>query len=139
LGRKTFDIWEQYWPHHSDFWPGINTGTKYVMSKTRHTSDWENTVFLNSVEDIKKLKSSPGPDLQVWGSGEMIQLLFRHDLVDELRLKIHPLMLGKGKNLFAGGVVPAAFTLKESITTPGGVIIVHYKRSGDVKTGTIGV
>lgn len=101
LGRKTFEIWENYWPHHADFWPGINNGTKYVLSKTRKKSDWENTVFLKSLADIKQLKKSSskgGADIQVWGSSQLIQLLLKNDLVDELRLKIHPLTLGKGKN-----------------------------------------
>jgi len=138
LGRKTFEIWAGYWPEHADFWPGINNGTKYVLSKTMNKSEWKNSVFLKNVADIKKLKNSNGPDLQVWGSGKLIQLLFKNDLVDELRLKIHPLTLGKGKNLFDNGVIPAAFTLIECIGTPSGVIIANYKRAGKVKTGTVG-
>jgi dihydrofolate reductase len=123
LGRKTFEIWEGYWPEHADFWPGINEGRKYVLSKTRKRSDWKNSVFIKGVADIKKLKKSKGPDIQVWGSSKLIQLLFKNDLVDELWLKIHPLTLGKGKNLFDNGVIPAAFTLIESIVTTTGVII----------------
>src|SRR5215204_3579495 len=138
LGRKTFEIWEDYWPKHADFWPGINDGTKYVMSKTRKKSDWKNSVFLKSLADIKKLKNSKGPDIQVWGSGKLIQLLLKNDLVDELRLKIHPLTLGNGKKLFDNGTIPAAFTLMESIVTSNGVLIAHYKRAGKVKTGTVG-
>ena len=138
LGRKTFEIWEDYWPHHADFWPGINEGTKYVMSNTRKESDWKNTVFIKSVSDIKKLKNLEGSDIQVWGSGELIQWLLKHDLIDELKLKIHPLILGKGKKLFDNGIIPAAFTLIESIVTSTGVILVHYKRAGEVKTGTVG-
>lgn len=138
LGRKTFDIWADYWPEHGEFWPGINEGTKYVMSKTRNKSDWKNSVFLNSLAAIKKLKNSTGVDLQVWGSSELIQLLLKHDLVDELRLKIHPLILGEGKKLFNHGSIPAAFTLTESIVTPSGVIIATYTRAGEVKTGTLG-
>ena len=138
LGRKTFDIWEEYWPHHADFWPGINDGTKYVMSKTRKESDWKNSVFINSIADIKKLRNSEGPDIQVWGSSKIIQLLLANDLVDELRLKIHPLTLGKGKKLFGNGPVPAAFTLTESTVTSTGVIIACYKRAGEVKTGNVG-
>jgi dihydrofolate reductase len=139
LGRKTFAIWERYWPGHGDFWPGINEGTKYVMSKTRKKSDWKNSVFIKSVADIKKLKKSKGCDIQVWGSGKLIQLLLKNDLVDELRIKIHPLTLGKGKKLFDGGAIPASFTLTKSLVTPGGVIIANYKRAGKVKTGTIAV
>jgi dihydrofolate reductase len=138
LGRKTFSIWEGYWPKHADFWPGINDGTKYVMSKTRKKSGWKNSVFIQSVADIKKLKKSKGPDIQVWGSSKLIQLLLKNDLVDELRLKIFPLTLGKGKKLLDKGAIPAAFTLIESLITPTGVIIANYKRAGKVKTGTVG-
>ena len=138
LGRKTFEIWEAYWPEHADFWPGINEGSKYVLSKTRKKSDWKNSVFLKSLADIKKLKNSKGADIQVWGSSKLVELLFKHDLVDELSLKIHPLTLGKGKKLFDNGTIPAAFTLTESIVTSKGVIIITYKRAGKVKTGTVG-
>ena len=138
LGRKTFEIWENYWPKHADFWPGINEGTKYVLSRTRKKSGWKNSIFLKTVADIKKLKRSKGADIQVWGSSKLIQLLLKNDLVDELRLKIHPLTLGKGKKLFDKGPIPAAFTLTESMVTPKGVIIAHYKRAGKVKTGNVG-
>ena len=138
LGRKTFEIFAGYWPEHADVWPGINDGTKYVMSKTMKKSDWKNTVFLKSLAEIEKLKKSEGPDIQVWGSGKLIQLLLKNDLVDELRLKIHPLTLGEGKKLFADGTIPAAFTLTESSVTPSGVIIAYYRRAGKVKTGTVG-
>jgi dihydrofolate reductase len=138
LGRKTFDIWEDYWPQHAEYWPGINDGTKYVLSKTRKKSDWKNTVFIKNLADIKKLKKSNGPDIHVWGSSKIVQLLLKHDLVDELCLKIHPLTLGKGKKLFDDGAIPAAFTLTESSVTTTGVIIANYKRAGEVKTGTAG-
>ena len=138
LGRKTFEIWADYWPKHADFWPGINDGTKYVMSNTMDKSDWKNTVFIKSLADIEKLKNSEGPDIQVWGSSKLIQLLLKNDLVDELRLKIYPLTLGEGKKLFADGTIPAAFTVTESTVTTTGVIIASYKRAGKVKTGTIG-
>ena len=139
LGRKTFDIWAAYWPNHADFWPRINDGTKYVMSKTMKKSDWKNSVFIESVEDIKKLKNSAGPDIHVWGSSEIVQLLLKNDLMDELRLKIHPLTLGTGKRLFGDGTIAAAFTLTENIVTSTGVIIAYYKRAGNVKTGDIEV
>ncbi len=138
LGRKTFEIFASYWPEHAAFWPGINEGTKYVMSKTMEKSDWKNSVFLKSLADIENLKKSKGSDIQVWGSGKLIQLLLKHDLVDELWLKIFPLTLGKGKKLFDNGPIPAAFTLIESTVTLSGVIIANYKRAGKVKTGTIG-
>src|SRR4249920_3069913 len=139
LGRKTFEIWADYWPEHGDFWPGINEGTKYVMSRTMKKSDWKNTVFIERLEDIKKLKNSDGSDIQVWGSSKLIQLLLKNDLVDELRLKIYPLTLGTGKKLFDDGTIPAAFTLTESLVTSTGVIIAIYKRAGEVKTGTVKV
>ncbi len=138
LGRKTFDIWEDYWPKHADNWPGINDVTKYVLSRTRKASDWKASIFFNSVCDIEKLKSSEGSDIKVWGSGELVQTLLKNDLVDELWLLIHPLTLGKGKKLFADGPIPAAFTLVESTVTSTGVIIANYKRAGKVETGTIG-
>jgi dihydrofolate reductase len=138
LGRKTFDIFEEYWPKHAEGWPGINEVTKYVLSSTRKNSDWENTEFLSTIEDIKKLKNSEGGDIKVWGSATLVQLLLQHDLVDELALKIHPIILGKGKKLFDDGSVPSAFTLIESTVTPSGVIAVSYKRAGEVKTGTVG-
>lgn len=138
LGRKTFEIFASYWPQHEDEWPGINKATKYVASNTLTTHDWSNSVFLkdNAVEEIKKLKEQEGPDLQVHGSGNLIQTLLKHDLVDELWLKIFPITLGKGKRLFAEGTIPAAFTLTESKTSPSGVIIASYKRAGEVKTGS---
>ena len=138
LGRKTFDIWEGYWPKHADYWPGINDVSKYVLSTTRKNSDWKNVVFFNSLADIQQLKNTTGSDIQVWGSSELIQLLLRNDLVDELWLMIHPLTLGKGKKLFDNGPIPAAFTLVESTVTPSGVIIANYKRAGEVVTGTMG-
>jgi dihydrofolate reductase len=139
LGRKTFKIWENYWPEHGDFWPSINKNTKYVLSKTVKKSDWNKTVFLKGIAGIKKMKASSGPDIQVWGSSKVIQLLFKNDLVDELWLIIHPLTLGKGKKLFVDGAIPGAFTLVESIVTPNGVIFGNYKRAGKVKTGNVEV
>ncbi len=138
LGRKTFEIFANYWPEHENGWPGINDVTKYVISKTLNKSKWGNSVFLKSLEDIERLKNSKGSDIQVHGSGELIQLLLKNDLVDELWLKIYPLTLGKGKKLFDNGTIPAAFSLIESSVTPSGVIIANYKRAGIVKTGTMG-
>jgi len=138
LGRKTFEIFASYWPAHADYWPGINDVTKYVMSNTMKASDWKNSVFLTTVADIEKLKNSEGSDIKVWGSGELTQLLLKHDLVDELWLKIYPVTLGEGKKLFDNGTMPAAFKLTESVVTPSGVIVANYARAGNVKTGTIG-
>jgi dihydrofolate reductase len=139
LGRKTFKLWESYWPEHGDFWPAINEGTKYVLSKTVKKSGWKNSVFLTGVAGIKKMKNSDGRDIQVWGSSQLIQLLLKNDLVDELRLKIYPLTLGKGKKLFSNDAIPAAFTLTNSSVTTKGVILANYKRAGEVKTGSVEV
>ncbi len=138
LGRKTFEIWENYWPQHGDFWPGINSGKKHVLSASRKSSDWHNTVFLKNVGAIKKLKNTEGPDIHVWGSSEVVHLLLKHDLVDELRLKIHPLVLGNGKKLFDNTAAAGAFTLIDSKVTSKGVILANYKRSGAVETGNVG-
>ncbi|HAV11697.1 MAG TPA: riboflavin biosynthesis protein RibD [Candidatus Moranbacteria bacterium] len=138
LGRITFEIFASYWPQHESGWPGVNKLTKYVVSKTLTSHEWENTVFIkgNVVEEMKKLKGQDGPDLHVYGSGNLAQTLMKHDLVDEFWLKIFPLTLGKGKRLFAEGTIPAAFTLEESRVSPKGVIFASYKRAGEVKTGS---
>jgi len=138
LGRKTFEIFANYWPNRSDSWPGINDVTKYVLSRTLKESTWKNSIFLDSLAEIKQLKNSKGSDLQVHGSGELIQTLLKNDLVDELWLKIFPVTLGAGKRLFAGGTNPAAFTLTDNFVTPSGVIFANYTRAGKVKTGTVG-
>ena len=138
LGRNTFKIFEAFWPEHAEYWPSVNEVTKYVLSNTLARSDWQNCVFLKNFADIEKLKRSDGLDLHVWGSSKLIQQLLRHDLVDEFWLNIHPIILGKGKKLFDDSAMPAAFSLVESTTTPSGVIMVNYKRAGEVKVGTIG-
>ena len=136
LGRKTFEIWADYWPKHSDIWPGINDGMKYVLTSTMKETDWKNTTFIANVEDIKQLNESDGPDFQVWGSSKLVQLLLENDLVDELRLMTYPLVLGEGKKVFADSAAPATFTLTDSAVGKSGVIIAWYKRAGEVKTGT---
>jgi dihydrofolate reductase len=138
LGRKTFEIFASYWPQHEDQWQGINDAVKYVVSNTMDKHEWKNSVFIKGdvVEEIKKLKSQDGPDLKVWGSGNLVQTLLNHDLVDELWLKIFPITLGMGKRLFAEGTIPAAFKLTDSKVSPSGVIIANYERAGEVKTGS---
>lgn len=138
LGRKTFEIFAAYWPEHADMWPGINAVTKYAVSTTMDKSDWQNSVFLKSLDDIKKLKSSEGSDLQVIGSGNLVQTLLKNDMVDELRLMIFPITLGTGKRLFDDGTMAAAFTPLESLVTTKGVIFASYARAGEVETGTVG-
>jgi len=138
LGRKTFEIFASYWPDHENAWPGINQVTKYVASNTLSSHGWNNTVFLkeNIVEQIKKLKQQDGPDIQVHGSGNLIQTLLKYDLVDELWLKIFPITLGNGKRLFENGSIPAKFSLLNYKVSPKGVFIANYKRDGEVKTGS---
>ena len=138
LGRRTYEIFASYWPMHESEWPGINSVTKYVVSSTRTNSLWDNTVFIkdNVVEAIRRLKQQAGPDLQVHGSGNLIQTLLAHDLVDEFWLKIFPVTLGTGKRLFDKGTIPASYTLTESKSSPSGVIFATFKRAGEVETGS---
>ena len=143
LGRKTFEIFANYWPEHAQHWPGIMDVTKYFLSETMKESDplvlrWPNSVLLKNLSDIKKLKNSEGADLKVWGSSKLVQILLKNDLVDELWLNIYPLTLGAGKKLFDSTAIPAAFSLVEGVITPSGVIIANYKRAGAVRTGTVG-
>lgn len=139
LGRKTFDIWAPYWPHHGDIWPGVNAATKYVASNTLTASDWQPCVFLNGdvAEKVAEIKQQPGPDLHVWGSSNLLQTLIRHDLVDAFWLMIYPITLGGGKRLFGDGAIPMAFQVTESTVTPGGVIVVNYARVGAVGAGSL--
>ena len=137
LGRKTYDIFAGYWPTHTETWPQVNKITKYVVSKTLQNPTWENTVVVKDVAGLKKLKNSEGPDLQVYGSSNLVQTLMEHDLVDEFWLKIFPITLGSGKRLFDKGTISAAFKLIYSKVSPSGVIFASYKRAGEVKTESI--
>jgi dihydrofolate reductase len=139
LGRKTFEIFASYWPHHVDEGPGINKATKYVASNTLTTHEWSKSVFLkgNVADAIKQLKQQDGPDLQVHGSGNLIQTLLKHDLIDALWLKIFPVTLGTGKRLFAEGTIPAAFKVSDSQISPSGVIVANFERAGELKTGSV--
>jgi len=138
LGRKTYEIFASYWPDHENEWPGINKVTKYVASNTLSVPAWNNTVFLKEdiVKQIKKLKQQDGPDIQVHGSGNLIQTLLKNDLVDELWLKTFQITLGNGKRLFETGSIPAKFSLLDYKVSPKGVLIANYKRDGEIKTGS---
>jgi dihydrofolate reductase len=138
LGRKTFDGWESYWPTHSNFWPNVNTATKYVASNTRTSSDWLPNVFLSGdlAEKIRELKQTDGPDIHAFGSADMLQTLFKADLVDALELMIIPVTLGTGKRLFQDGTIPAAFKVTSTAIGPKGIIAATYERDGAVKTGS---
>jgi dihydrofolate reductase len=141
LGRKTFEIWAAYWPHHADNVIGqrFKAATKYVASTTLTHADWQETVILKGdvVEAVKKLKAQDGPEIQVYGSADFAQTLLQHDLIDELWLRVYPLTLGTGKRFFANGTIPAAFAVAEAQTTPSGVISVMLRRAGEVKTGAV--
>lgn len=139
LGRKTYEIWAAYWPHHTERWPEAGRATKYVASNSMTSGEWGPALFLNGdvAERVGRLKKEPGPDLHVYGSSNLVQTLLRHDLVDELWLKIFPLTLGSGKRLFTDGTIPAAFRVTRSLVSPKGVIIVNYERAGTVTTGSL--
>src|SRR5690348_8039188 len=139
LGRTTFDIWAPYWPQHADIWPGVMTATKYVASNTITAHEWQPSVFLGGdiVEKVSKLKQTPGPDLHVYGSANLVQTLMKHDVVDAFWLKIYPLTLGSGKRLFVEGTIPAAFKLTESQVSPSGIFIANYERAGVITTSTV--
>jgi dihydrofolate reductase len=142
LGRKTYDIFSSYWPLHNDpnnpIATALNDATKFVASNSPLKLNWEKKVQLKGdiIEELRKLKQGNGPELQVHGSGNLIQTLLKFDLVDELWLKIFPLTLGPGKRLFESGAIPAAFKLSESSVSPKGVIVANYSRSGKVETGS---
>ncbi len=138
LGRKTFESWEAYWPTHSNFWPNCMTATKYVASNTRNSSDWEPNVFLSGdlAEKVRELKQTDGPDIHAMGSANMLQTLFKADLVDALELMIIPVTLGTGKRLFQDGTIPASFKVTDATVAPKGIICATYKRDGDVKSGS---
>ena len=139
LGRKTYEIFAAHWPHRKDaFADRLNQARKYVASKTLTKLDWTNAFLLQAdvTKEVRKLKQQDGPELQVHGSGNFIHTLLEHDLVDEFRLKIYPVVLGKGKRLFAAGAVPAGLNLIDSKTSPHGVIVATYQRAGEVKTGS---
>jgi len=142
LGRKTYEIFAAHWPYvktHGDpIAAGINKAKKYVASKALVTLDWSNSELIKGdvAKEVKKLKEQDGPEIQVHGSGSLIQTLLKHDLVDELWLKIFPITLGRGKRLFAEGTIPVGFKLVESKISPSGVIVAMYVRAGEVKTGS---
>ena len=139
LGRRTFEIWAPYWPLHADAWPGVNAATKYVASNTVKSGAWQPSVFLSGdvAGKVARIKQQPGPGLHVWGSGNLVQTLVKHDLVDAFWLMIYPVTLGGGKRLFADGTIPAAFKVTGSTVTPHGVIIVDYERAGAITTGSV--
>jgi dihydrofolate reductase len=145
LGRKTYEIFAAHWPYvnasEDPFAAKINSAKKYVASRTLTKLDWNNSELIKGDvwKEIKRMKEQDGPEVQVHGSGNLIQTLLKHDLVDELWLKIIPVTIGNGKRLFSEGTVPAGFKLFESEVSPSGVIVASYQRAGEVKTGSFGL
>lgn len=143
LGRKTYDVFASAWPKIDPNSP-INSCQKYVVTHRPVPKDdhvWKNTMAIsgNVADEIKKIKQQSGNEIQVHGSSELIQTLLKHDLIDELWLKIYPCTLGKGKRLFGSGAIPAGFNLISSKSSSSGVIIANYKREGNVKMGSFTV
>jgi dihydrofolate reductase len=142
LGRKTYEIFASYWPFQDTekdpVTAGINKARKYVVSRSLKKTDWSNSFIIkgNVPGEIRKIKEANGPEIQVHGSGNLIQTLWKNDLVDELWLKIFPVTVGPGKRLFADGTLAGGFELIESKTSPAGVIFANYKRAGEVRTGS---
>lgn len=144
LGRRTYDIWASYWPRigadspeHPIAGP-FNSVAKYVATHRPESLDWNNSHSLGRdiVDAVRALKHQGTANLLTWGSGDLVRQLLGAGLVDELRLQIYPVVLGPGKRLFGDNAQSSAFTLAQSITTPGGVLITRYVLSGEVPTGT---
>ncbi len=139
LGRRTYDIFAAYWPYQKDpIADAFNPATKYVATHRPDTLTWQNTQSLGPdiVATLRRLKQEDGPDLLIQGSGNLIQTLLAKGLIDEIRLMIFPLLLGKGKRLFGDGAMPAAFKLTRSNASTTGVIMATYERSGEIRTGS---
>ncbi|HEY1630762.1 MAG TPA: dihydrofolate reductase family protein [Rhizomicrobium sp.] len=140
LGRRTYEIFAGYWPHHGDnpIGKAFNKAAKYVVSHSLDRFGWENTRHIGGdvVAEVRRLKASDGPALHVWGSSELLQTLIAADLVDEYRMWVFPLVLGEGKRLFANGVPPRGLALVETRSTPKGVLLNTYRPAGPVKTGS---
>jgi dihydrofolate reductase len=142
LGRRTYDIFAAFWPDAPEEAgsKALNDATKYVASRGRPTLEWERSVLIEGdvADGVAALKRQDGPQLQVHGSGNLIQTLMQHGLVDRYHLLVFPLVLGSGKRLFADGTVPAGLRLVDSTVSTTGVVIGMYEPAGEVVTGTFG-
>ena len=139
LGRKTYEIFAAHWPHAEDAMADrLNGARKYVASRTLKSVDWQNSTLLQGDvgKAVAKLKEQDGPEIQVHGSGNLIQTLLKHDLVDEFRVWTFPVVLGGGKRLFEAGAMPGGLKLTETQTATTGVIISYYERAGEIPYGT---
>ena len=142
LGRKTWQIWEPYWPNHDDnpFGHIINELPKYVPSTTLKDPTWQNThVLSGDVEAaIRELKAKPGRELQVHGSGVLLRWLLERDLVDELNIRLHPVIVGAGLRLFPESGPSHNMEVVESRQLPAGVTILTYRLAGPASFATMG-
>ncbi|HZB60393.1 MAG TPA: dihydrofolate reductase family protein [Actinomycetota bacterium] len=140
LGRRTYDIMAAYWPNAPEEAGGevFNDATKYVASRSRPTLEWSNSVLVegDAADGLAALKQEDGPELQVHGSANLIQTLLAHNLVDQYRLWVFPLVLGSGKRLFADGTVPSGLRLVDSTVSTTGVMMCTYEPAGEVVPGT---
>ncbi len=140
LGRKTYEIFAAHWPHVTDdpAADALNAAQKHVASRTLDSVEWQNSTLIegNVADYVRKLKEQPGPDIQVHGSGGLIQTLLEHDLIDELRVWTFPVLLGAGKRLFAGGTIPGGLKLVDTKTSSTGVVISTYERAGEIQYGS---
>ncbi|MCA0032476.1 MULTISPECIES: dihydrofolate reductase family protein [unclassified Mesorhizobium] len=139
LGRRTYDIFAAYWPYQKDpIADAFNPATKYVATHRPDTLTWQNTQSLGEdiIATVRRLSQEDGPDLLIQGSADLIQTLLANGLIDEIRLMIFPLLLGKGKRLFGDDAMPAAFKLAKSQATSTGVIIATYERAGEIEVGS---
>ncbi|MBB3590452.1 dihydrofolate reductase [Rhizobium sp. BK529] len=140
LGRRTYDIFAAYWPYQNDdIAKAFNPATKYVATHRPDSLTWQNSHALGPdiVASLKKIKQENGPDLLIQGSGDLIQTLLANDLIDEMTVLTFPLLLGKGKRLFAdGSAMPRALHLTRSLISSKGVIVATYERNGEVPTGS---
>jgi dihydrofolate reductase len=140
LGRKTYEIFAAHWPHVTGDPTAdkLNSARKYVASRTLDKVDWQNSILIEGdvAEGVARLKDEAGPEIQVHGSAGLLQTLLKHDLVDEFRVWIFPLVLGTGKRLFGDGTVPAGLKLTNSTTSTTGVVIATYERAGAVEYGS---
>jgi dihydrofolate reductase len=138
LGRKTYDIFAAYWPHAPEEAGGkpLNDATKYVASWGHPTLEWRNSVLIegDAADGIAALKTQDGPELQVHGSGNLIQTLLRRNLIDQYRLWVFPLVIGSGKRLFADGTIPSGLKLTDSKVSTTGVVIGTYEPTGEIVT-----
>ena len=143
LGHTTYSIFAGFWPKQDPDNPiakAFNEATKYVVSHESFEPGWVNTTIISRdvPAALRKLKAEDGPDMIVWGSGNLIQTLLRDRLVDRMHVWTHPVTVGTGKRLFAGGALPATWTLVKGRVGDAGVIVATYEPAGDLVTGTIG-